>query len=325
MQNALVWLPYPLAAAVAVLAAGVMGFAIQRGATCMVAAVDQAVSMRRFGMTLALAEASLWVAGLLAAAKFFGLAMPTQQDFPSGLLVFLGGAVLGFGALINGACVFGSIARFGSGNWHYTLTPVGFYLGSLLHDGLPIAQSHATESAIPPTVSWLALVLFLPILAFRLSEAIIWAWRKQLGAKVWLAHHATIIIGISFVALLLVAGPWTYSQALTRLAHGGMAIDAFEFLLFLALFAGAAAGGRNGHQKTGWNARTAGFCLVSGALMGLGSAMIPGGNDNLILVGLPMLQGYAWLAIGAMAATISIGLLAKSGWSKSAEDSASNR
>ena len=32
----------------AVLAVGVMGFAIQRGATCTVAAVDEVVSKRRF-------------------------------------------------------------------------------------------------------------------------------------------------------------------------------------------------------------------------------------------------------------------------------------
>jgi toxin CptA len=325
MLDAIVSLPFPLAVAVAILAAGVMGFAIQRGATCMVAAVDQAVSARRFGRALALAEASLWVAGLLAAARLFGLAMPVQEDFPAGLLALLGGCLLGLGALINGACVFGAIARFGSGDRHYILTPVGFYLGSLLHDGLRVSQSQPTVSPVGHSAGLIALALFLPFLLFRLGEIAVAARRGQLGARIWLAHHATIVIGISFVVLMLVAGPWTYSQVLTRLAHGGMAIGAFEFVLFLALLMGAVIGGWSARQRIGWSGRTAAFCLVGGALMGFGSAMIPGGNDNLILVGLPMVQTYAWVAIGAMAAAITIGLLAKSEWRKRAQDPVSDK
>ena len=48
---------------VAVLCASVMGYAIQRGATCAVAAVDEVVAERAFGRLLALVEAALWVAG----------------------------------------------------------------------------------------------------------------------------------------------------------------------------------------------------------------------------------------------------------------------
>jgi hypothetical protein len=43
----------------------------------------------------------------------------------------IGGALLGIGANINSACVFGAIARFGSGEWTYIVTPAGFYLGCL--------------------------------------------------------------------------------------------------------------------------------------------------------------------------------------------------
>ena len=43
----------------------------------------------------------------------------------------IGGALLGLGAYVNGACVFGAIARFGSGEWAYIVTPIGFYLGCL--------------------------------------------------------------------------------------------------------------------------------------------------------------------------------------------------
>jgi hypothetical protein len=54
---------------VAILCAGAMGFAIQRGATCTVAAVDEAVNQRRFQRLLSMMEASLWVVGGLAIVR----------------------------------------------------------------------------------------------------------------------------------------------------------------------------------------------------------------------------------------------------------------
>ena len=57
-----------LAFVIALLCAGTMGFAIQRGATCTVAAVDEVVSKRRWNRLGALVEASVWVAGGLAIA-----------------------------------------------------------------------------------------------------------------------------------------------------------------------------------------------------------------------------------------------------------------
>ncbi len=47
----------------AALAAGLMGFAIQRGGTCTVAAVEEILSERRARRLLAVLQASLWVAG----------------------------------------------------------------------------------------------------------------------------------------------------------------------------------------------------------------------------------------------------------------------
>ena len=50
--------------------------------------------------------------------------------------------------------------------------------------------------------------------------------------------------------------------------------------------------------------------------MGFGGSLVPGGNDNLILVGLPGLQPHAWVAIGAMALAIAAGLQGEAAWRK---------
>ena len=69
MEILLSGLPFLISA----LLAGIMGFAIQRGATCTVAAVDEVVSKRRFDRLGSMIEASLWVVGGLLIAQSIGL------------------------------------------------------------------------------------------------------------------------------------------------------------------------------------------------------------------------------------------------------------
>ena len=97
--------------AVALLCAGVLGYAIQRGATCTVAAVDEVVTQRTFARLLSLVEAAVWVGGGLVVAESMHVlpAMPTGYAVSAWTVI--GGALLGLGAYVNGACVFGAIAR----------------------------------------------------------------------------------------------------------------------------------------------------------------------------------------------------------------------
>ena len=43
-------------------------------------------------------------------------------------------------------------------------------------------------------------------------------------------------------------------------------------------------------------------------MMGWGSLLIPGSNDGLILIGIPLLRPYAWLAFASMFAAIAIAM-----------------
>ena len=139
-----------VAFAVAALCAGVMGFAIQRGATCTVAAVDEFVGGRGFQRLRSMLEASLWVVGGLAIAQSLGM-LPTMPAGYAVGLVSVGGAVLlGIGAFVNRACVFGAIARLGSGEWSYVATPIGFYLGCV---SLPLFACDANAGKAGPRLA----------------------------------------------------------------------------------------------------------------------------------------------------------------------------
>lgn len=297
-----------LIATLAILCAGTMGFAIQRGATCTVAAVGEIVEKGTAYRLLALSEAAVWVAGGLLIAHETGFLPALPKGTALSLWTVVGGALLGLGAWLNRACVFGSIARLGSGDWVYIATPLGFFAGAatlslLIGNYMPQPISKTAMIAyIPGWVGWMIAAIAL----FRLGKTI-----KHTGRRLWHPHEATVVIGITFAVLLVAVGPWAYTDVLIAVAQEMVDQNVLPLLLFVALLAGAWLGGwsagRLGHRpiKLGGLARSFG----GGTLMGWGSLLIPGGNDGLILTGMPLLQPHAWIGIGTMCAVIAVALM----------------
>ncbi len=309
----------------AALCVGVMGFAIQRGATCTVAAVDEVVSKRSFRRVASLVEASVWVAGGLLVAQVLHLLPKMPAGYPLTGWTVLGGVLLGLGAFINQACVFGAIALFGSGRWAQLFMPIGFYLGcvSLKYVfALPAHHPQPYGSPVLQAPAWVA-ALFLLFVAWRLARPLLGRSaegtrapflqrvREALATHAWTPHAATTVIGITFFFSLMLVGAWAYTDLLADLARGRATSLAARSLLVLALLAGATWGG--------WTAGRFGSMritvlqsvrsLVGGVLMGWGTLLIPGSNDGLILIGMPLLWPYAWIAFLSMCLSIAAGKL----------------
>jgi len=302
----------------AALCAGLMGYAIQRGATCTVAAVDELVSRRSARRLASLVEAALWVGGGLLLAQALHMLPKMPPGHAASGWTVLGGALLGLGAWVNGACVFGAIARLGSGQWAYLVTPLGFYAGCLSVGrlfGMPAAHPLAEGSPVlqaPPGVA----ALFVAFALWRSAGVLLGAapavsgtappWHRALASRVWSPHVATTVIGISFVVMLLAVGAWAYTDVLAELARGMAANLPGRSLLLLALLLGAMAGGWTAGRwrHTPPTVAQLARCFGGGLLMGWGSLLIPGGNDGLILVGMPLAWPYAWLAFATMCVAI---------------------
>jgi toxin CptA len=310
----------------AALCAAAMGFAIQRGATCTVAAVDEVLSKHATRRLAALLEASLWVAGTLLVAQMLGYLAKPPSGYALSWWTVAGGALLGLGAFVNRACVFGAIARLGSGEWAYAVTPLGFYLGCVSVAPLfapPAPQRLAAGSAVLMAPLWVAAV-FLAYVAWRITRPLLAQrtgaapapfgarLRAALTQHVWAPHAATIVIAITFVLMLLSVGAWAYTDVLAELARGMAANVWARALLLLALLAGAMFGGVTAGRWRSTPIRASQLlrCLTGGVLMGWGSVLIPGGNDGLILVGMPLLWPYAWVAFATMGVTIALAQLA---------------
>src|SRR5262245_54262399 len=172
---------------VAALAAGAMGFAIQRGATCTVAAVDEVVRKRRVKRLAAMFEASLWVVGGLAVAQVLHLlpTMPVGVSLTAGTI--FGGVLLGTGAWINRACVFGAIARLGSGEWSYAVTPLGYYAGCVAFASVVRTPS---ANALPAGSPVLAMA---PGFALLFVAFVLWRCAQQLFAARGASSSASIV------------------------------------------------------------------------------------------------------------------------------------
>lgn len=310
-------LPDPALLPAAGFCAGLMGYAIQRGATCTVAAVDELLHQRRATRLLAIVEAAIWVLGGLLLARAAGLAVPMPAGYASGPATIAGAALLGAGAALNRACVFGAIARFGNGDWAYVATPLGYWLGCLAVPWLrsmtpqPLAQpAPALQAAALLTLCaglWLAGRLCAGLLALRRSHGPL---HRRIAAGVWSPHTATLVIGVTFLLLLALVGPWTYTDLLAELAHGQGMDRGTRLLLFAALLAGAVLGGATAgrFRPLAPTVTAVGRCTLGGALMGIGSLLIPGGNDGLLLLGMPLLWPHAWLAFATMVVTIGLWL-----------------
>jgi toxin CptA len=302
--------------------AALMGFAIQRGATCTVAAMDEIVNRRRCDRLIGFLEASLWVTGGLLIARALDALPHMPAGYAPGAATVAGGALLGLGAYFNRACVFGTLARLGNGEWAYVGTPIGFYAGCASVDALlsPVATKLASSSPVLEAAAWVAWLAGAAMLA-RVGHAVVRVRRDArvahpsrtralIARRIWSPHAATALIGVTFLAMLLLAGAWAYTDLLAEFARGMATNIASRTLLLVALTAGAIAGGVTAGRFKSTRATMPQLvrCFAGGAVMGWGSLLIPGSNDGLILVGMPLLWPYAWLAFATMCATIGTAL-----------------
>ena len=292
---------------IALAAIGVMGFATQRGGTCTVAAIEEIVCERRIGRLLALVEASLWVGGGLILLNAAGVLAVAPAGYAAGLATIAGGAVFGIGAFVNRACAFSTVARLGAGDWSYLATPVGFFLGSLLTLRLPPPMRLNEGSIVLEASTWLA-VLSVALVAVRMVTHGRAIRRQGIAplAHLWSPHVATTVIGLTFLIAFVMVGSWTYTDTLVAFAHGTMVDLAPRLLLCTALVAGAIVGAWTAGRFRPLIPTTTSVarCLAGGMLMGVGTMLIPGSNDGLILVGMPLLRPYAWAAFASMCLAI---------------------
>jgi hypothetical protein len=304
---------------ISMLLALVVGFAIQRGSVCCVAAAQQLVVHHRAQRTKAFLLAACWSAVVIVPLSWWipGV-VHLSPGYPVAPRVVAGAVIYGVGAYLNKACVFGTLSGLTRGQLRYVASMVGLVAGALA-----VALVDSPETAVGATlaspVSGVSLIaaafwsaaLLLVIRAsyrhFRASRHRLPAWRELLAVNHWRPAVAMAVLGIAGGLLYATAGEWTYlavlsdrSAALVR--AGDATLGWAPFLVSAALVAGgvlaAVLSGR-----FAWQRGEPGMVLrriAGGVLMSGSAAVLPGGNDALLLYGLPSAVPYAFVGYAVM-------------------------
>ena len=307
--------------------AALLGFAAHRASICTVKAVEEVLTTRRGFMLVSFAKTVLWV---MAVTALLAWALPGSRanlaGWPISLTGLAGGLVFGVGAVLNKGCAFSTLTRLGGGQLSMLVSLAGFVLGVLGHGLLSPSDSAPTalvsdaliaEAGLGPRLVAAALVLWGLWEAWRL-----WCSRpagQRIRALALAEHYrlstAALLLGVSNGLLYALHGTWAYTSTLTRgveqATGDGDGPAPIAWLLFVFVVAGMALSAWQRRSfRLRWRPRPGWLSyLVGGTLMGFGAALVPGGNDVLILHAIPTLSPHALPAYLAMLAGIAVALV----------------
>lgn len=302
--------------AVSLFLAGVLGLAAHRASICTVKAVAEIVTTRRAYMLAGFGKTILWIL-LVTLALTPLLPAAGNHGWKLSVYTLAGGAIFGMGAVINGGCAFSTLTRLAQGRLAMVFTLAGFCVGLAGHAMLAsqrvVPVPEPTETLLHLPAPWrLGLLLVLALWAARELFAL---WRKRptdrsIAAAIFVDRYrlstAALIMGASNAVLYLAYGNWAYTSVLGRgvgqALGAGEHVAAISWALAGALLVGMFLSAWLARRfRLDWRpSRNWLFSLMGGLLMGLGAAMVPGGNDVLLLNGIPSLSLHAVLAYLAM-------------------------
>ena len=279
-----------------------LGAALSRVSLCAVAGMQQALEAGNYAglQRLLLAAGSAGAILLL-----FAGVLPERVSLPFDTALRFGmvggGLLLGVGALINGGCYLGSVLYLGTGNMNFLFTLGGLALAARVAEFRAVLHTGAAPGlrVVTGTTWYLGLALFSMVTL------------ATLGTARFKGRYRAVLAGLLAGVVYARHPGWSYSSVIETLVAGpGEASDWRANLAALMLFAGALAGawlaGRFRWQPPTFMGGVRRF--AGGTIMGLGAALVPGGNDTLLLWAIPGLTIYGVLAYGSMLVAIGAGL-----------------
>ena len=288
--------------------------------------MEELLTTRRAFMLASFLKTSLWVIGItLLVAWILPADFVQMSGWKLSILTIGGGVLFGVGATVNRGCAFSTLTRLGGGNLGMVASLAGFLVGAAAYGvataaGLTAAMVKTTAALsmegswrLPVTVavaSWMAWELVQLSRSARPGD-----WRQRLLAPHYRLSTAAVLMGFSGAMLYALFGVWPYTrlfgQTASHAATGTPPPSAILWLLFVALVGGIGLSAWQGRRfRWQWRPERSWVSYgTGGVLMGLGAAMIPGGNDVLILNGIPSLSPHAVPAFLAMLVGIAVSLM----------------
>ncbi len=307
------------------LLAAVLGFAAHRASLCSVRAVEEMLTSRSARVLGSFAKTALWAMAVSIPIVWLwpDRTVPVQ-GYGLSPSAFAGGFLFGVGAALNGGCTFSTLGYLADGCLWMLATLIGMCAGFA-------GWRYAADAMLIPTMQPLVLSTSMTGSSIGLLWSLLWVWavwelwrlwrsrtpklnwRERVCAERYSLAAAALVLGTASGILCTLHGSWTYTTVFKREVEALMLSNAgppaLLLWLFLAVFAGMAIsswtrGSFRLRWRGGWLRR-----LLGGLLMGMGGAVIPGGNDELILRAIPALSPHALPAYLALLAGIACALL----------------
>jgi uncharacterized protein len=311
----------------ALLLVACIGFAAHRASLCTVKAVGEVLTSGTCYVLASFGKAVLWAA-LVYGAILLVLPVPASGFAPyeSRVLLLAGAFLFGVGAAINGGCSMSTLQRLADGDLRMLAALAAFCSGALawsvispsLHLGPGMREPVAWETL--GTIGYALITLFALWALWELQR--LWrarprhiAWWRLPLAEAYRLSTAAAVLGVVGGLLYGVKGAWSYTNYLrTHIDTTYRGVDGpplLHALLFAALFAGMVVSAlqRRSLRLRGASLRALMPHVYGGLLMGIGAGMVPGGNDTLMLVGLPTLSLWALAAYLALLSGIAATLV----------------
>lgn len=309
-----------------VLLVTLIGFAAHRASLCTVAAVAEVLEGRRACLLGSFARTALWALAVSVPILWLwperGMAVPAYTLTAAALA---GGFLFGAGAALNGGCAFSTLGRLVDGELWMLATLAGFCAGAggwTMMAERVVALPQPTAGPEPLGLVLLgALWLWCGWELRRLwrSRDRRRSWRERLGSPRYSLGAAALLLGLGSGYLYTLHGAWTYTTTLNRAAQSLFRPDSGPSGLLLGLLLALVAGmALSSWQRGGFRARLGKAedwlrRFAGGSMMGLGGALVPGGNDELILRAIPALSPNAVPAYLALLAGVACVLLLQAG------------
>ncbi|MDB5582358.1 MAG: hypothetical protein JWR80_7534 [Bradyrhizobium sp.] len=304
----------PVAAnlALSILCGLAFGFAARKGGLCMIVALEHLVDDRSPRLLLSFLHTSAWVALVTLPMVLLWVPSARTPAYALAASTIIGGVLFGLSAAINGACSIGTLEKLSGGELSFLATisgmAIGFWLAAAARDVLPAPS----PSSFAPLATFAAAGIGAALLVLA------WRFRRVIEARPvrlghWSPERAALVLGVSGGLLYVLHGAWAYSLVIDRLVTGtiGGVRDLPVVLAVLAATVGGAMLGalHDGTFAPGIRWRLLPQRLIGGTGMGYGASLVPGGNDAVLLHGLPSLSPHAAPAFAAMVTAAACGLL----------------
>lgn len=302
----------------------VLGFSAHRAGICTVKAVAEIFTTRRAFMLIAFAKTALWVMLLtIVIALAAGDWPPNVQRWDLSHQALAGGLIFGIGAAVNGGCVFSSLTKLADGKFGLLVAVLAMPAGAALQYWIlaPPLDLPSPRAVVAPiadaALAGLLLVILLVALIWELRRLLrnttgSWMLRQRILAESYRLSTAAALIGLSNAFLLSMMGSWSFASIASRSITDGGGVGSDMLWLFwlvnLAAFAGMIA---STLQRRSFAPQLPSLGVIArhgcgGLMMGVGIVLIPGGNDSLLLYGIPALSPHALPAYAAILVGIAL-------------------